>query len=155
MYRPASVRDLQVDPKDGKHVLVATRAGLFQSHDGGASFTWTDLPNGSNTLTEATWSIVYVGGDTWLVSGVSACAAGRIPPNASGGSLPTPMNCPLGTLGDIWRSVDGGGTWTSLRASSGLPAPPMGDDFGRITLAVGGKKASAPSVVYAYVGNAG
>lgn len=154
-YRPTSIRDIKVDPNNGNHVLVSTRGGLFQSHDGGATFTYTDLPNGAAQLPEATWSLVHVGGSAWLISGVSACSDHQLPPSAGSGSPPDPMRCPLGTLGDIWRSEDGGEHWSSLRRTPlALPELPSGEDLGRITLAAGNVSRPAATVVYAYVGNA-
>ncbi len=155
IYRPTSIRDLKVDPNDSNHILVASRGGLFQSRDGGATYTFTDLPNGGALVAEATWSLVHVGGDSWLISGVTACSDHQTPPSAGSGSLPDPMRCPLGTLGDIWRSDDAGQHWTSLRRTPGaLPALPAGEDLGRITLAAGNVSHPATTVVYAYVGNA-
>jgi hypothetical protein len=155
-----NVRDLRIDPTDSNVVLVTTDAGLFRSTDGGAHFELIDLPNGALALQEATWSIAYTGHDAsgshWSISGVLACDVGRAPPQASGGLPPGPQ-CNHGNAGDIWRSVDGGLTWSSATAASALPpsynhsgalAAP-----GRMTLAAGDTTDPAHTVVYAMVGN--
>lgn len=166
-YRPLSSRDVQVDPKNSSNILVSTQAGLFRSTDAGASFSLVDLPNGAAKAAEATWSIVYVGGSSWLVSGVTACAAlpeaggqfeNRSYAPSAGFAVEASPACPLGNLGDIWRSSDGGATWQSLRfpATGPSPLPPVeeaGDAAVRITLAAGNTTDPAHTTVYAYVGN--
>jgi photosystem II stability/assembly factor-like uncharacterized protein len=155
VYRPTSIRDVKVDPNNPQHILVASRGGLFQSSDGGATYTFTDLPNDADFVAEAAWSLAYVGNDSWLVSGVTACTNHQTPPSAGYGSKPDPMNCPLGNPGDIWRSDDAGAHWKSLRRTAGaLPAPPTGQDIGRITLATGSTDKPDATVVYAFIGNA-
>jgi hypothetical protein len=151
-YRATNVRDLKVDPTNSSNVLVTTNVGLFRSTDGGASFSTVTLP-GAKVLAIAGWSVTYVGGSNWLVSGVTACDVHQGPFGPGGEQLPS-TTCPSGALGDIWRSTDSGATWTSARAGGLLPAPPTGDDFGRITLAAGSPATPASTVVYAYVGSA-
>ena len=165
-FRPLSARDAKVDPTNAANVLVSTEAGLFRSTDGGVTFSWVDLPNGGVALAEATWSITYVGGTSWLVSGVTACQAlppvgGKFarqsyPPTAGFAQDPS-MGCTLGNQGDLWRSADGGATWQSLlfpkTGPSPLPPAPTGDAAVRITLAAGKTTDPAHTTVYAYVGN--
>ena len=126
-----SVRDVRVDPDDGAIVLAASDVGLFRSTDGGDSFALIDLPNPGGTLAEAMWSLAPLGGGKWLASGVQACDRGKHPPGVAAG-LPAGPRCRLGNLGDVWRSSDGGATWTSARAGGGLP-----DGIGRMTLGAG------------------
>jgi hypothetical protein len=148
-YRPNAVRDLRVEPTTGT-ILVASSLGLFRSIDGGATFQWIDLPNGAKKLTEVTWSLAYLGGTSWLISGVSACDQGQFP-YTTATIVPGAFGCTLGALGDVWRSNDSGATWTSLRNTAGaLPSP----NGGRITLAAGQPKTDATkTVVYAMVSN--
>ena len=126
-----SVRDLRVDPDDGHIVLAATDGGLFRSTDGGDHFDPIDLPNPGGTLAEAMWSLAPLGGGHWLATGVQACDRGRAPPLVAAG-LPAGPRCRLGNLGDVWRSSDGGASWTSARAGGGLP-----NGIGRLTLGAG------------------
>jgi hypothetical protein len=164
-YRPLSSRDVQVDPTNANNVMVSTLAGLFRSTDGGKTFTWVNLPNGATNQAEATWSITYTGGTTWLVSGITACAAlpaaapfpaAAYPPRPGFGVV-AGATCTSGNLGDIWRSTDSGATWTSLRypatGVSTLPAAPTGDAAMRISLAAGKTTDPAKTTIYAYVGN--
>jgi len=146
--RSLSVRDLRVDPADSSSVLVTTDIGLYRSADGGDHFAAVDLPNaGGITLAEATWSLAYAGAGHWLVTGVQACDRGLRPPRAAYG-LPADAYCRLGNLGDIWRSADGGATWTSARAAAALPIP--AGDLGRMTLGVGATTDPEHTAVYAW-----
>jgi len=150
-YRPNRVRDIRVAPNDSNTVLVATSLGLFRSSDAGKTFAYVDLPNGSHTLAEGTWTLAYLGGTSWAVSGVTACDEKQAPYNTY--TLPPgKLGCKLGAIGDIWRSTDGGATWTSIRNTPGAwPAP---DEGGRISLAAGKPKADpTQTVLYAQVGN--
>ncbi len=163
------VRDLKIDPANASHILVATNDGLYVSTDG-ASFNLVDLPNpglagGVLGVRESTWSIVYAGIDpatslgVWLVSGVYACptltgqTTATTPPLAAAGLMSCGTDTSHWNMGDIWRSNDGGATWTSLRAS--LPAEvtaSRGNDIGRIALGAGAAVNSTQTVVYAQAG---
>jgi len=109
------VRDIAVDPLGSAHVLVATDVGLFK-WDGASAPVQLALPVAS--VGAAAWSIAWVGPDTWLVSGqgFDITPAGPVPQ----------------TLLKLWRSTDGGETWTD--ALGGLPAQDV-LDLGRATLA--------------------
>ncbi|HEX9102850.1 MAG TPA: hypothetical protein VF997_11635, partial [Polyangia bacterium] len=160
-----SVMDIAVDGSDGNKLLVATDVGLFRSVDGGTTFTLAPLPNGAatTTLEQKAWTIAALGAaggqSAWLVSGMYACATNQ-PPQPFGFDFPvgatTPVACPGGTLGDIWRSSDSGATWTSLRAATKLPNTGTGSsDYGRIALAAGATTSGPDTtVVYAQVANA-
>ena len=144
-----NVRDLRVDPTNSSVVMVATDLGLFRSADAGASFALVDLPNANGLqLYEAIWSIAYTGHDAagshWDVSGVAACDVGWWPPEESWGRL-SGQNCPHGNPGAIWRSVDGGVTWTMLALPPGR--------VGRMTLAAGSTQDPTRTNVYALAGN--
>ena len=110
------VRDIAVDPLGSAHVLVATDVGLFR-WDGASPPVQLALPVASGGA--AAWSIAWVGPDTWLVSGQ--------------GFDITPAGPVTQPLLRLWRSTDGGQTWTD--ALVGLPAQDLGD-LGRGTLAV-------------------
>lgn len=147
----ASIRDIQVR---GMTVFVATDVGLFKSSNGGTTFALVPMPTTPANLTEAMWSIAYVGGTQWLATGMQACALGAQPPNAYGGRAPGAA-CTNGTEGAIWRSTDGI-AWTMQT----LPTLPPGtcpggapSCVGRMTLAAGATTNPATTVVYAFVGN--
>jgi len=165
--RPSSatnVRDIKIDPNNTNTVLVATDDGFYSSFDGGATFALVDLPNaGPNPLLrEDTWQIAYLGQavdpasgtlkSQFLVSGVYGCP-GANPPSIQAGSFTCPGQ-PLGVfnMGDFWKSIDGGTTWTSIRAAGGLPAAVTGSfltDIGRINFAAAPQPDPASTVLYA------
>jgi len=152
-----AIRDIRVDPENSKNILVASNQGLFRSTNAGATFSLIDLPNGTDALAEATWSLAYLGNKTWLISGALACDVGVAGPRAgfgtvAGGLTNTTTPCKLGNPGDIWRSTDGAATWVSLRNTAGaFPTPTP--DIGRIMLSAGPTSAPATTVVYAFAGN--
>ena len=161
-----NTRTVRIDPNDHNTILVASDIGLFRSTDGGATYVPIDLPNtalyGAGDL-EGGFSITYTGlsatgQSTFLVSGNYACP-GSFPPSfsqptgaaftATCAGLPTGN----GNLGDIWKSTDGGATWTSSRVAGLLPVPPNGE-MGRINLsAVPGATSADTAVVYALAAN--
>ena len=160
-----NTRTVRVDPNDHNNILVASDIGLFRSIDGGATYLPIDLPNlptyGAVDL-EGTFSVTYTGlsattgKSTFLVSGNYACP-GLYPPsfNQPTGSAFAATCPPLttGNLGDIWKSIDGGATWTSMRVGGTLPVPPNGE-MGRINLsAIPGTPNSDSAVVYALGAN--
>jgi len=91
--------------------------GVLKSTDGGQ--TWTQL--GLNTLNYLAFSrLVVIAGqnsatDTLYAATTTASVGGR------GGSSP-----PTATPG-LYKSVDGGSTWTLLSGTGGLPAPSNGN----------------------------
>jgi hypothetical protein len=164
-FRPVSARDIQVDEKNSNLVMVATVGGLFRSTDGGSSFAWVDLPNGTVAAAEQVWNVLHLGGTNWIASGQTACSAfpeagspfavQNIPTVRGIGSAPSPT-CVLGNLGDIWRSTDSGLTWQSTRypatGLSALPSLPSTSVPTRISLAAGKTSDPNRTTVYAYVG---
>lgn len=160
-----SVRELAVDPANPQSVFAATDVGLLHSTDGGSTFTTVDLPNaGAAQTSESTWNVKYLGpgagGSVFVVSGVAACDTAWPPPGPGGGVIAGGMSyvrdgingekCKYGNPGDIWRSGDGGATWTSARATTGvLPV----FDLSRIQLAVGDTSNAAKTAIYAYCEN--
>ena len=115
----STVRDLAVDPTNSAHLLVATDAGLFQSNDQARSFAQVKLPDVH--LFSETWSIAWVSGKTWLVTGRDYNASLV---DSSGTLVAGPLL--------LWRTDDAGATWTD--ASTALPTSNQG--LGRGTLAV-------------------
>ncbi|MCU1281295.1 MAG: hypothetical protein JWM53_4841, partial [bacterium] len=117
---------------------------------------------GGQTLEQEVWTLAYLGAagaqSAWVVSGVDACATNQAPLGFGlnePANATTPVACPGGTLGDIWRSSDSGATWTSLRATSKLPtATSLGSDYSRMALAAGTPGGTPDAtVVYAQVSN--
>jgi hypothetical protein len=157
--RARNVREVRVDPQNSKHVMIATDVGLFTTTDG-ASFQLADLPSATDPKREsAAWSIAYLGakgGQThWLVSGIYACGTNWAPPQAGNGVPAGKVDwCKGGTPGDMWKSVDSGKTWLSLRAKQVLPTYPEDDgDFGRLELAAATADDPSKTVVYVEAGS--
>ncbi|MCY1077208.1 hypothetical protein [Archangium lansingense] len=164
----SNVRDISIDPTNTANILVAANDGFYRSTDGGATFSFIDLPNTTATgpVREATWSIVYLGvangQSQWLVSGAYACPGGQPPHPASGTQnrlLSTDKcasNAAVGNYGDLWKSTDSGATWVSTRANNLLPASVTGSgatDISHIHVAAGPTTDPAATVVYAIGGS--
>ena len=160
-----NTRTVRIDPNDRNNILVASDIGLFRSTDGGQSYQPVDLPNtapyGQGNL-EGMFSVVYTGisaatgKSTFLASGNYACP-GTYPPSfnqpTTGFFVATCPPLTTGNLGDIWKSVDGGATWTSTRVAGALPVPANGE-MGRINLtAIPGAQSSDGAILYALGGN--
>jgi hypothetical protein len=166
------MRDMKVDPHNSNHILIATEVGLFRSTDAGQSFVLVPLPtwpNGTIDREASASAVVYLGtanGESqWLVAGQPACGTPRFPfpPRRSYYGLPpdpTNPDCPDGNMGDIWKSADGGATWSSRRVEGGLghygPDDPymigQWKDVGRMALGASNPDPSDPehAVVYAW-----
>ena len=91
------------------------------------------------------------------MSGVYGCptlagqTTGTSPPLAGFGVASCGADTTRWNQGDIWKSVDGGATWTSQRAAfpaAALAAGP-GNDPGRMALGTGATTDPATTVVYA------
>ena len=146
LAHPQSIRQISVKQNV---VLAATDVGLFASSDAGATFQLVDLPNaGGRVLAESVWSVVWVGGTSWVAAGVTACNAGLAPPFVYYGSDPDPMMCPAGNNTALWRTDDGT-TWSLVTST-----PPL-LGTGRTTLAAGATDDPAHTRVYAFVGAVG
>jgi photosystem II stability/assembly factor-like uncharacterized protein len=140
----ASIGRIAVDPSDGQRVFVAAQGsyfgpnpvrGLYRTENGGA--TWvrvlavtdsagaTDVvidPSNPSRMLAATWERVRrPNGGTHL----------------------------FGPGSGIWRSLDGGTSWTKLGAANGLPNPAT-TNVGRIGLAL---CPANPNVAYAVITN--
>ncbi|HEU4728626.1 MAG TPA: hypothetical protein VFT22_12070 [Kofleriaceae bacterium] len=162
--KAVNIRTVKIDPNNHNNVLVAADIGLFRSTNGGSTYTPIDLPNTApyGIDLEGGFSIAYIGTtngqSTFLVSGNYACP-GTFPPSFN---QPTTgffvTQCPglptgSGNLGDIWKSTDGGATWTSARVAGTLPVP-LNGEVGRINLAaVPGSPGADSAIVYALAGN--
>jgi hypothetical protein len=128
----------------GDHVIAGTDAGLYVSSDAGAHFALVDLPNRSgNVLPEAIWTVLHLGKDHWIASGVTGCdeTTAPLPPRTPGQDAGP--GCRDGNNGEVWSSNDGV-TWT-------LAAVPRPTGAGRIELAAGHAGSPEATIVYAYV----
>jgi photosystem II stability/assembly factor-like uncharacterized protein len=123
------VRDLKFDPLDSSHLFAATDAGLFTSTDFGATWQPAAWPGGSDWTA---WSIGYVG--------TGACATGRCSQWLVAGQH---VDSAYGEIGlDLFRSNDGGVTWTRALLPSGEK-----DNAGRATIAVAPSTSGGDSAV--------
>lgn len=146
----ATINHLAVDPHDAGHVWAATSAGVLETVDGGA--TW-HLDSGSPpatglALAPSTLATLYVvgpsplgpsvgdflsrstnGGETWQALGTAGLprifadllqVSPADPDTIYVAGTTEPGPGPL-----VWKSTDGGGTWSE--ASAGLP--PAAADF--------------------------
>ncbi|MFT3917490.1 MAG: hypothetical protein QM704_26420 [Anaeromyxobacteraceae bacterium] len=151
----SAVREVAVDPLDANHAFFATDAGLFVTTDGGATRSIVPLPKPAAYAAsrEGLWTVASLGGNGWVVSGVYACPGLNGPNTAlQMGNLaacPAP-NAALGNLGDVWRSLDGGATWSSARTTGALDAALLATGaIGRIELGVARAADPATARVYA------
>jgi photosystem II stability/assembly factor-like uncharacterized protein len=127
---PRRIGTLAIDPFDNRHLLLggvgyseAEKGGLHASFDRGD--TWTRL---SFVSTANYW-----------------CHAVTFHPTQAGIAFATITE--RGTRNGIWKTVDGGQSWTQL--SAGLPSP---ETMGRTSLAI---SPSRPDVVYAQASDNG
>jgi len=156
------VREVTADPNDANHVFFTTDAGLFVTTDGGATFTIATLPKSApyTTSREGTWSIAWLGGTSWIASGVYACPGFNGPNRALqiiGATVcPAPNQTVPGNLGDIWRSSDNGVNWTSVRDSGQLAtliSAAGASGIGRMDVTVAPATDPATARVYALAGS--
>jgi photosystem II stability/assembly factor-like uncharacterized protein len=125
-------------------VMVGTDVGLFASTDGGATFALVDLPNKDGmALVESLWTVIHLGNNHWVASGVTACDPQSGPAPLAFGSDPG-GGCAAGNNAEIWISGDGA-TWT-------LATLPMASGTGRVTIAAGRSPDPTQAVLYGYVG---
>ncbi|HET6545480.1 MAG TPA: hypothetical protein VFG55_01885 [Rhodanobacteraceae bacterium] len=136
-----------IDPHDGNTVYACVPGklwsdsadrGLYRTRDGGR--TWTLVLKGGNRSTGCASAsmdpkdpnVVFAGLWDFRRQGWTFRSGGESPDAESGSGL--------------FRSADGGGTWTEITASAntGFPAKP----FGRIAVAIA---PSNPAIVYALV----
>ncbi|MBI3130146.1 MAG: hypothetical protein HYZ13_02195 [Acidobacteria bacterium] len=135
-----SVRSVLVDPANTSVILVATDAGLYRSTDGGATYSavasiastiacWDVAWAGSGSFVLSTEGSLYYSTDhgaTWTASTGLAAGASRISVASAPSSRSTlyamaakasasPAN---EDLLDIYKSTNGGATWTGLGAAA-------------------------------------
>lgn len=122
-----SVQDVRVDPANSARVLVAAESGLFISDpndpgpNGLPKFKQAALPGVSTPGgTAKLWSIAWMGGQTWLASGVETDLSGAT--TSAGGATA------------LWRSTNGGATWADARPAL-VAAGAATTKIGRCTLA--------------------
>lgn len=110
---PGSVIDLAVDPRDGRHVVATTDAGLSESRDAGES--WTQA---GDVVGLVAWSdrLYVVAGDGSVLA--RPTGGGRLVRRGEIGGRPAAFAAAgAGTLyvalhdGTVERSTDGGATW--------------------------------------------
>ena len=131
------VHDLKVDPNDSANVLAATDLGLFRSTDAGNTWAHVALTHGPGPAParlDETWSVSWVGGNSWLLTGTQAVA------DASGTLTLSP-----GDFG-LWRSDDGAATWSWVTGVVPSSAP-----LGNAKLAVAPSTAGDPATSRVYL----
>jgi len=142
LEKSASIGRIVVDPTDGDRVFVAAQGsyfgpnperGLYRTTDGGASW---DLVLSVTDSTGATDVVM----DPTDPSRLLVAMWERVRPPNGGTHL-------FGATSRIWRSLDGGDTWTPLGVPEGLPEP-TAQSVGRIGLSL---CAEDPDVVYALI----
>jgi photosystem II stability/assembly factor-like uncharacterized protein len=149
-----TVQDLKVDGSSGTDVVfVATNAGLFRSVNAGASYVGVGLPNDGSFIA---WSVAQANG-AWLATFEHVSGLGAIYRSTNGGTSWAPV-MPFGTdigrvtlavgepgdpvvyafaakagdaaQADLFRSSDGGATWTPLGLATKTPTNPNPDQPG-------------------------
>jgi photosystem II stability/assembly factor-like uncharacterized protein len=141
------ISKILVDPSDTNTVYVCATGklwsdsderGVYKTTDGGR--TWTKVLKGANASTgcsmmsmdETNPKTIYAGLWDFRRRGWTFRSGGETPqsPSASG----------------LFKSTDGGATWTELDAASGRGLPPK--PWGRVAVTVAPSK---PNVVYAFI----
>lgn len=139
-----SIGRIVVDPTDGQRVFVAAQGsyfgpnperGLYRTEDGGASWQRVLSVSDSAGATDVVM-------DPANPSRMLAATWERVRRPNGGTHL-------YGPGSGIWRSFDGGDTWTKLGAVNGLPNP-AAQNVGRIGLAL---CPANPNVAYAVITN--
>ncbi len=133
----ATISALAVSPLAAAEVLAATNQGLFKTTDGGA--TWEQLPVGGTPVALAVdpfdAATVYAGagdgsffashdrGATWSRTG-SGLGAGSLDVIAADPATPGILYAGLNgeSTGGVWKSLDGGATWTLAAATAKVDA---------------------------------
>jgi photosystem II stability/assembly factor-like uncharacterized protein len=140
----ASIGRIAVDPSDGQRVFVAAQGsyfgpnpvrGLYRTEDGGAN--WVRVLSVSDSA-GATDVVIHPSDPTRML----ASTWERVRRPNGGTHL-------FGPGSGIWRSFDGGDTWTKLGAANGLPNP-AATNVGRIGLAL---CPANPNVAFAVITN--
>jgi hypothetical protein len=139
---------LAIDPDDARRVWAATTAGLMRTDDGGATWSLAQsagLPH--NDLAGCSPRVTTDATDVAIAAGALYVAIGR--PFAD--ARCTPSYAARAGNG-IYRSVDGGATFTRIAAMGDGPFAALGcsQGFGRIVLAPG-----PGAALYALIGRAG
>ena len=139
------IAKILIDPTDTNTVFVCVpgrlwsdgdERGVYKTSDGGKS--WTKVLNGSNASTGCSMmsmdksnpKTLYAGLWDFRRKGWTFRSGGDGPDKPSGSGL--------------YKSADGGATWTEISSATGLPAKP----WGRVAVTVA---PSNPNIVYAFV----
>lgn len=124
-----AITELVVDPTNAQNLYLRAAAGIYRSTDGGASWQLSFAgatshlimaPADPETLYAGKPNVGVVrsrdGGTTWdvLTPGLAPTAFDvRVAPSSADAAVIYTRNrVPAPTLNEIWRSTDGGGTWT-------------------------------------------
>jgi len=139
------IAKIAIDPKNGNNVFVCApgklwsdsdERGVFRTTDGGK--TWTQVLKGSNPSTGCSMISMDPSNPNVLFAGMWDFRR-KGWTFRSGGDGP---NAPSGS--GLYRSADGGTSWTEISGSQGLPSKP----WGRVAVAIAPSK---PDIVYAFV----
>lgn len=106
-----AVLSLAVNPNNSKNILAGTDVGVYQSIDGG--ITWVESSLGMNV------NAVPTGTGAAVNSVRSVNAFAFDPVYSSKIYAATSASSSLPTGGGVWKSIDGGRSWTQLKIQLG------------------------------------
>jgi photosystem II stability/assembly factor-like uncharacterized protein len=157
-FTATTTEQLLASPVTADLLFAATNAGLFRSTDAGANWNAVDIPSTPDTPPQTIWSLEWTGGDNYVLSLVNATTfngeiywssdAGATWTQASGISNVARMTVAAAPsnrsvlyalaensadeFADLFKSTDGGHSWTALGVSNAFLTNP---DFYNATLA--------------------
>src|SRR5262249_9372788 len=139
------IAKILIDPSDTNTVFVCVpgklwsdsdERGVYKTTDGGKS--WTKVLKGANASTGCSMMSMDKSNPKTLYAGLWDCRR-RGWPFRSGGDGP---DKPSGS--GLYKSIDGGATWTEISSGTGLPSKP----WGRVAVTVAPSNAN---IVYAFI----